>query len=43
VRAAIGMPRVDVTIGDIANWRAVAEVAERFCKGGFFSSATPPT
>jgi 2-polyprenyl-6-methoxyphenol hydroxylase-like FAD-dependent oxidoreductase len=29
VRAAIGMPGVNVTIGDIAHWRAVAEVAER--------------
>jgi 2-polyprenyl-6-methoxyphenol hydroxylase-like FAD-dependent oxidoreductase len=29
VRAAIGMPDVKVTIGDIAHWRAVAEVAGR--------------
>jgi 2-polyprenyl-6-methoxyphenol hydroxylase-like FAD-dependent oxidoreductase len=36
VRAAIGMPGVDVTIGDIANWRAVAEVAERFLQGRVF-------
>ena len=36
VRAAIGMPGVDVTIGDIANWRAVAEAAERFLQGHVF-------
>ena len=36
VRAAIGMPDVNVTIGDIATWRAVAEVAERFTEGRVF-------
>jgi 2-polyprenyl-6-methoxyphenol hydroxylase-like FAD-dependent oxidoreductase len=36
VRAAIGMPGVNVTIGDIASWRAVAEVAERFAQGRVF-------
>jgi putative polyketide hydroxylase len=36
VRAAIGMPDVKVTIGDIAIWRAVAEVAERFCERRIF-------
>jgi hypothetical protein len=33
VRAAIGIPDVNVAIGDIAIWRAVAEVAERFTEG----------
>ena len=36
VRAAIGMPDVNVAIGDIATWRAVAEVAERFTEGRVF-------
>jgi 2-polyprenyl-6-methoxyphenol hydroxylase-like FAD-dependent oxidoreductase len=36
VRAAIGMPGVNVTIGDIAAWRAVAEVAERLCERRVF-------
>ena len=36
VRAAIGMPDVKVAIGDIAAWRAVAEVAERFTEGRVF-------
>jgi len=36
VRAAIGMPGVNVTIGDIAAWRAVAEVAERLCEQRVF-------
>ena len=36
VRAAIGMPGVDVTIGDIAAWRAVAEVAEHFAERRVF-------
>jgi 2-polyprenyl-6-methoxyphenol hydroxylase-like FAD-dependent oxidoreductase len=36
VRAAIGMPGVKVTIGDIAAWRAVAEVAERLSERRVF-------
>ena len=36
VRAAIGMPDVNVSIGDIATWRAVAEVAELFSEGRVF-------
>jgi 2-polyprenyl-6-methoxyphenol hydroxylase-like FAD-dependent oxidoreductase len=36
VRAAIGMPDVNVAIGDIATWRAVAEVAELFSEGRVF-------
>jgi 2-polyprenyl-6-methoxyphenol hydroxylase-like FAD-dependent oxidoreductase len=36
VRAAIGMPGVNVTIGDIAPWRAVAEVAERLSERRVF-------
>jgi 2-polyprenyl-6-methoxyphenol hydroxylase-like FAD-dependent oxidoreductase len=36
VHAAIGMPDVNVAIGDIATWRAVAEVAELFSEGRVF-------
>ena len=36
VRAAIGLPDVKVTIGDIAAWRAVAEVAERLSERRVF-------
>jgi 2-polyprenyl-6-methoxyphenol hydroxylase-like FAD-dependent oxidoreductase len=36
VHAAIGMPDVKVTIGDIAAWRAVAEVAERLSERRIF-------
>jgi 2-polyprenyl-6-methoxyphenol hydroxylase-like FAD-dependent oxidoreductase len=36
VRAAIGMPDVKVTIGDIAHWRAVAEVAEQLSEKRVF-------
>ena len=36
VRAAIGLPDVRVTIGDIAAWRAVAEVAERLSERRVF-------
>jgi len=36
VRSATGMPDVKVTVEDIASWRAVAEVAERFRDGRVF-------
>jgi 2-polyprenyl-6-methoxyphenol hydroxylase-like FAD-dependent oxidoreductase len=36
VRAAIGVADVNVAIGDIATWRAAAEVAERFAEGRVF-------
>jgi 2-polyprenyl-6-methoxyphenol hydroxylase-like FAD-dependent oxidoreductase len=36
VRSATGMPHGKVEIGDIATWRAVAEVAERFTEGRVF-------
>jgi 2-polyprenyl-6-methoxyphenol hydroxylase-like FAD-dependent oxidoreductase len=36
VRAATGMPNGKVAIEDIATWRAVAEVAERFTEGRVF-------
>jgi hypothetical protein len=36
VHSAIGMPEAKVEIEDIASWRAVAEVAERFTDGRVF-------
>jgi 2-polyprenyl-6-methoxyphenol hydroxylase-like FAD-dependent oxidoreductase len=36
VRSAIGMPAANVVIEDLATWRAVAEVAERFRQGRVF-------
>jgi 2-polyprenyl-6-methoxyphenol hydroxylase-like FAD-dependent oxidoreductase len=36
VHAAVGMPDAKVEIEDIASWRAVAEVAERFTAGRVF-------
>ena len=39
VHSAIGLPEAKVEIEDIASWRAVAEVAERFTEGRVFWSA----
>jgi 2-polyprenyl-6-methoxyphenol hydroxylase-like FAD-dependent oxidoreductase len=36
LRAAIGVPGIPVVIEDIATWRAVADVAERFADGRVF-------
>jgi 2-polyprenyl-6-methoxyphenol hydroxylase-like FAD-dependent oxidoreductase len=36
LRAAIGVPGIPVVIEDIATWRAVADVADRFCYGRVF-------
>ncbi len=36
VHSAIGMPEANVKIEDVASWRAVAEVAERFVDGRVF-------
>jgi 2-polyprenyl-6-methoxyphenol hydroxylase-like FAD-dependent oxidoreductase len=36
VHSAIGLPEAKVEIEDIASWRAVAEVAERFTEGRVF-------
>jgi hypothetical protein len=36
LRAAIGVPEIPVTIEDIATWRAVADSAERYCRGRVF-------
>ena len=36
VRSATGIPDGEVVVEDIATWRAVAEVAERFCEGRVF-------
>jgi 2-polyprenyl-6-methoxyphenol hydroxylase-like FAD-dependent oxidoreductase len=48
VRAAVGEPQLDVKIEDIARWRAVADVAERFSDGRIFivgdaAHTMPPT
>lgn len=47
VRAAIGVPDVDVRIEDVAHWEATAEVAERYRQGSIFlvgdaAHALPP-
>jgi 2-polyprenyl-6-methoxyphenol hydroxylase-like FAD-dependent oxidoreductase len=36
LRAAIGVPEIPVVIEDIASWRAVADVAERYQEGRVF-------
>ncbi len=36
LRAAIGVPEIPVVVEDIASWRAVADVAERYQKGRIF-------
>ena len=43
VHSAIGMPEANVKIEDVASWRAVAEVAERFVDGRVFWPAMQRT